>query len=108
MKLFTKFTAVVLAAGLLSGCASGPDHRVSDYLLCATAGGIVGGLVTGVIDDTDSDKVGMGIAAGAAVATLLCPVDEPAAPMCSEEPPAGATLDANGCAFDSDNDGCYR
>ncbi len=106
MKTLTKLAALAVTAGLLSGCASGPSHKTSDYLLCATAGAVVGGLITGVIDDTDSDKVGIGAATGAAVATLLCPTNhEPAAPVCAEEPPAGATLDAKGCAFDSDNDG---
>lgn len=106
MKTLTRLAAVAVAGAFLSGCAAQPSHKVSDYLLCATAGGIVGGLIGGAVGDGDSDSAGMGIAAGAAVATLLCPTThEPAAPVCEMEAPEGALLDAQGCAFDSDNDG---
>lgn len=106
MNTFFKFSTIGLAAAFLSGCAWQPSQKVSDYLLCATTGGIVGGLVTGAIDDKDSDKVVIGIAAGAAIATLLCPTDEAtAAHVCELEAAEGALLDAHVCAFDSDNDG---
>jgi len=105
MKISVKLTAAMLALGLMSGCATN-NHKVSDYLVCATAGAIAGGLIAGAINEAESDDVGMGIAAGAAVATLLCPTEHaPAAPVCAEVAPEGALLDANGCAFDSDNDG---
>jgi OOP family OmpA-OmpF porin len=103
MKISVKLTAEMLVLGLLSGCAS---HQVSDRLVCATAGAIAGGLIAGVMNEAESDDVGMGIAAGAAVATLLCPIqDVPEAPACAMEAPEGALLDANGCAFDTDGDG---
>ncbi len=103
MKISVKLTAAVLALGVLSGCAS---HQVADRLVCATAGAIAGGLIAGAMNEAESDEVGMGIAAGAAVATLLCPVQHaPEAPACSMDAPEGALLDANGCAFDSDGDG---
>jgi len=103
MKISVKLAAAVLALGVLSGCAS---HQVADRLVCATAGAIAGGLIAGAMNEAESDEVGMGIAAGAAVATLLCPVQHaPEAPACSMDAPEGALLDANGCAFDSDGDG---
>lgn len=107
MKISTKLTAVVLAAGLLAGCA-GPNQKTSDnYLLCAIAGGLVGGVATNVA----ADGAGVaGAAVGAALALILCPTEEAvaaveAAPVCTAVPPAGALLDAQGCAFDSDADG---
>mgnify|MGYP005839142803 CR=1 FL=1 len=106
MKTLTKLAVLAVTAGLLSGCASGPSHKTTDYLLCATAGAIVGGAIGAAADDSSGAEVG--VPAGAAVAALLCPTrHEPAAPVCAEEPPTGATLDANGCAFDSDNDGVF-
>ena len=105
MKISVKLTAAVLALGVLSGCAT-TDHTVSDRLVCATAGAIAGGLVAGAMNEAESDDVGIGIAAGAAVATLLCPVSHaPEAPACTMEAPEGALLDDNGCAFDTDGDG---
>ena len=105
MKISVKLTAVMLALGLMSGCATN-NHKVSDYLICGTAGAIAGGLIAGAMNESDSEDVGVGIAAGAAVATLLCPTTHaPEAPVCPMEAPEGALLDANGCAFDSDNDG---
>lgn len=100
MKISVKLTAAVLALGVLSGCAT---HQVSDRLVCATAGAIAGGLIAGAMNSAGSSDVGIGIAAGAAVATLLCPTTHE--PVCAEVAPEGALLDANGCAFDSDNDG---
>jgi OOP family OmpA-OmpF porin len=105
MKISVKLTAAVLALGLLSGCAT-TNHTVSDRLVCATAGAIAGGLIAGAMNEAESDDVGIGIAAGAAIATLLCPVQHgPEAPACPMEAPEGASLDANGCAFDTDGDG---
>lgn len=103
MKILVKLTPAMLVLGLLSGCAS---HQVSDRLVCGTAGAIAGGLIAGVMNEAESDDVAMGVAAGAAVAALLCPVQHvPEAPACPMEAPGGALLDANGCAFDTDGDG---
>lgn len=105
MKISVKLTAAILALGLMSGCATN-NHKVADYLVCGTVGAIAGGLIAGAVSEAESDDVGMGIAAGAAVATLLCPATHvPEAPVCVNVAPEGALLDANGCAFDSDNDG---
>jgi OOP family OmpA-OmpF porin len=105
MKISVKLTAAILALGLMSGCATN-NHKAADYLVCGTVGAIAGGLIAGALSEAESDDVGMGIAAGAAVATLLCPATHaPEAPVCANVAPEGALLDANGCAFDSDNDG---
>jgi len=105
MKISIKLTAVLLAFGVLSGCAHDTKHTGTHMALCATAGGIVGGLIGGA--SGDSDDAGAGIAAGAAAGALFCAVNHHPehAPACSMEAPEGALLDANGCAFDSDNDG---
>lgn len=109
MNIGVKLTAVLLTLGVLAGCA-GQDKRTADtYLLCSTAGAVVGGSAVGAV----SSGVGAvgGAVVGAQLATMLCqPGEEPAepaqeAPVCEETPPAGALLDENGCAFDSDNDG---
>jgi len=107
MKILTKLTAVVLAASLLVGCAGPSKQADANYLLCAVAGGLVGGALT----EATVDGGGVaGVAVGAALALILCPTDEEvvvadAAPICASVPPAGALLDAQGCAFDSDADG---
>lgn len=109
MKISTKLTAVVLAAGLLAGCA-GPNQRTTDnYIFCSIAGGLVAGAATSA---TVGGQAGVaGAAVGAALALLLCPTEEAvaapveAAPVCASVPPAGALLDAQGCAFDTDGDG---
>jgi len=112
MKTSVKLAAVALSASLLAGCA-GPNQKVNNNnLFCAIAGGLVGGAVTGAVaDDNDSAAVG-GAVVGAALALLLCQEGEAApAPVmvkeaaCATTPPAGALLDAQGCAYDSDLDG---
>jgi OOP family OmpA-OmpF porin len=111
MKISMKLTAVALTAGLLAGCA-GPNQRTNDnnYLLCAISGGLVAGAAVGATSGGQG-AVG-GALVGAALALILCPSDEAvaapveaAAPVCADVPPAGALLDAQGCAFDSDSDG---
>lgn len=106
MKISTKLTAVTLAAGLLAGCAGPSKQADNNYLLCAIAGGLVAGAVTNAAAD---GGVG-GALVGGALALLLCPNSDEAAPIkaapvCASVPPAGALLDAQGCAFDSDADG---
>jgi OOP family OmpA-OmpF porin len=108
MKISKKLTAVALAAGLLAGCA-GPNQRANDnYLLCAISGGLVAGAAVGAT--TGGQAAVGGALVGAALGLILCPSEEAvaaveAAPVCAEVPPAGALLDAQGCAFDSDSDG---
>ena len=110
MKISIKLAAVALAAGLLAGCA-GPNQRANDnYLLCSIAGGLVGGAAVAAASG-DGQSAIAGAAVGAALSLLLCPSEEEAAPVveaapvCAEVPPAGALLDAQGCAYDSDGDG---
>ena len=113
MKL-VKLSAVVLAVSLLAAC-SGPNKQTkNNNLFCAIAGGLAGGALAGAVMDSDSgdsnNAAVAGAAAGAMLALLVCPQDEVAEPVaatavCTEVPPAGALLDAQGCAFDSDNDG---
>lgn len=110
MKISTKLTAVALAAGLLAGCA-GPNQRTSDnYILCAVAGGLVGGAATSAVANGQAGVAGAAV--GALAALILCPTEQEAvaapveaAPACPSAAPAGALLDAQGCAFDSDADG---
>jgi OmpA-OmpF porin, OOP family len=109
MKISLKLTAVMLLIGLLAGCA-GPNQRVSnETLLCTAFGALAGGAAGAVVSD-DAAAVG-GAVVGAALAMILCAEDEAVAePMavaavCTETPPPGALLDAQGCAFDSDGDG---
>jgi len=113
MKTSVKLTAAVLTAGLLAGCAGqGQRSTTGDYLLCSAFGAAVGGAAVAAIGTGGSAAAG-GAVAGAALALLLCPTDEvEAAPMmmeadpaCMDTPPAGAILDAQGCAYDTDGDG---
>lgn len=105
MNKFSKYAAIGLTAIFLSGCATNNEHRGTHDLLCATAGGIAGGLISGAAGG-DSDDAAAGIVAGAVIATLLCPsVHEHPVHTCEHEATEGALLDAHGCAFDSDNDG---
>ncbi len=113
MKISVKLSALVLAATLLVGCA-GPSKQIDqNNLFCAIAGGLAGGVLAGgIAGDNDSNGAMVGGAvAGAMFALLVCPQDDAVAEpiveatVCAEVPPAGALLDAQGCAFDSDNDG---
>jgi len=114
MKASVKLSALVLAASLLAGCA-GPSKQVDqNNLFCAIAGGLAGGALAGAVvggDNGNGNAAVGGAVAGAMLALLICPQDEVAAEpiaeaaVCAEVPPAGALLDAQGCAFDSDNDG---
>jgi len=112
MKL-VKLSAVVLAASLLAACAGPNQQTKNNNLFCAIAGGLAGGALAGAVMDSDSgdsnNAAVAGAAAGAMLALLVCPQDEvaaePVAEVCADVPPAGALLDAQGCAFDSDNDG---
>ncbi len=103
MKISIKLTAVLLAVGLLSGCASGNKTTDNTNLFCAISGGVVG-----------SPAGVAGSAVGALAGLILCADGEtaPAEPMvaaepqtCADVPPPGALLDAQGCAYDSDGDG---
>lgn len=111
MRLSGKFFAALFMAALLAGC-SGPAKRdAGTNLMCALGGALVGGAATAAVDG------GSGVAGGAAVggmlALLLCPheaeAEEPMMeePVCPVEPPPGALLDQNGCAYDTDGDGVY-
>jgi len=117
MKISIKLSALVLAASLLAGCA-GPNKQVDNTnLFCAIAGGLAAGAIVGAASDNDGDDNGAVIgaaAAGAMFALLICPTDDavaaepmPEVAVCAEVPPAGALLDAQGCAFDTDNDGVF-
>jgi len=110
MKISMKLTAVALAASLLAGCAGPSKQADQNYLLCAIAGGLVGGAAVAAASG-DGQSAVAGAVVGGALSLLLCPGEEEAvapveaAPVCAEVPPAGALLDAQGCAFDSDADG---
>ena len=111
MKISTKLIAAVLAIGLLAGCA-GPNKQVQqDNLFCAIAGGLAGCVAAGIAVDGGQAAVASALV-GAGLALILCQNDDVAvadetavAAVCTETPPAGALLDAKGCAFDTDGDG---
>jgi OOP family OmpA-OmpF porin len=100
-----KLLAAAFAVALLAGCA-GPQSSTGKNFLCAVGGALAGGAAGAAIDD--SETAAGGAVAGAIIGMLVCPQDssEPVeAPVCAMEPVPGATLDANGCAYDSDSDG---
>lgn len=107
MKISFKLTAVMLLVGLLAGCAG---QQSKETLLCTAFAALAGGATMAVAGDSDSATVA-GALVGAGLGMILCSEDEVAAePMavaavCTETPPPGALLDAQGCAFDSDGDG---
>ena len=119
MKSIIKLSAVALAATLLAGCAGQSKQLSNESLFCTIAGGVVGGAITGAVVDrdngTDTKAAAAGAVVGALIGYMLCPAAEAqevmqpevaeVAPVCAEVPPAGALLDAQGCAFDTDNDG---
>jgi OOP family OmpA-OmpF porin len=105
-----KLLGLVLAITLLVGCAGQNQRTNNDNLLCAIAGGLVGGAV-GAAASGGASAVG-GAAVGAMLGLLLCQdgdeVEEPIAVVvaaCPADVPAGALIDAQGCAFDTDGDG---
>lgn len=110
MNISFKLTAVLLAAGVLAGCAGHQENRAAeDYVLCSAGGAIVGGAAAGALSG-GAGAVG-GAVAGSQLALLLC-TDEEEPAMMVEEPvecelaeKPGATLDARGCPADSDGDG---
>lgn len=112
MRLSGKLLAVLFMAALLAGCA-GPNQRQGNTnLFCAIGGAVVGGAATAAVADGGTATAG-GAAVGAMLALLLCPqeaeAEEPMMeePVCAVEPPPGALLDQNGCAYDTDGDGVY-
>lgn len=109
MKISVKLTAGLLAIGLLAGCAGNSQTVNNTNLFCAIAGGLAGGATAGAA--VGGPAALGGAAVGALGALILCSegdtAPEPmAAPQeCTDTPPPGALLDAQGCAFDSDGDG---
>lgn len=107
-----KLAAVALSASLLAGCAGTSQKTSQNPLLCATLGALATGAVVGSMgdgDDNDGAMVG-GAIVGGLLGLVLCSAEEAepaveAAAACADVPPAGALLDAQGCAFDSDSDG---
>jgi OOP family OmpA-OmpF porin len=99
----SKYAATTLALSFLSGCAGGLNvsHETSDYLLCGTAGAIVGGMLGGAVATPVP-----GIAIGTAIALLACPTEHQTI-TCSSLAPDGAILDANDCPLDPDGDGIF-
>jgi len=112
MKISVKLAAVALSVSLLAGCTGSNPRTSQDTLLCATLGALATGAAISAIDDGDnSDAVVGGAIVGGLLGMVLCsadetqPVVETTPAVCAEVPPAGALLDAQGCAFDSDSDG---
>ena len=109
MKISVKLTAGLLAVGLLAGCSQNSQTVNNTNTFCAIAGGIGGGATAGAVASGPAALGGAVV--GALGALILCAegdaAPEPmAAPQeCSDTPPPGALLDAQGCAFDSDGDG---
>lgn len=111
MKISSKLLAVLFTMVLLAGCASQNQRSTTaNNFLCAATGALVGGAAASAMDSDDA-AVG-GAVVGAMLALLLCPNDEAPAAVepavvapVYDAPPAGALLDAQGCAFDSDGDG---
>lgn len=110
MKISVRLTAALFAVGLLAGCAGNSQTVNNTNAFCAIAGGFAGGASTGIAVGGPAGAAGAAV--GVLGALILCADDDAApAPMavaaqeCVDTPPPGALLDAQGCAFDSDNDG---
>ena len=123
MRLFKNLAAVISLAILVTGCAS---VKTEDWKNCAMAGAAIGGAAGGFGDDHDRSDLIVSAIGGAIVGGTVCalmaeeevkvdapePVDGDAdgdgvADSIDQCPttPAGASVDAKGCALDSDNDG---
>jgi OOP family OmpA-OmpF porin len=110
MKL-TKLLSAAFAIALLAGCAGNPK-TTNQNIMCAVGGALVGGAAGAAAGDSDA-AAGSAVV-GSMLALLLCPngdeEQEVAAvekPVCAVEPPPGALVDQNGCAYDTDKDGVY-
>jgi OmpA-OmpF porin, OOP family len=107
MKISVKLMAGLLAIGLLAGCAGNSQSVNNTNAFCAITGGIAGGAVSELLVSTGGGPAAF---VGAMAGLILC-ADGEAAPEpmaapqeCTDTPPPGALLDAQGCAFDSDGD----
>jgi OOP family OmpA-OmpF porin len=113
MRLSGKFLAVLFMAALMAGCAGPAQRDAGKNFMCAIGGALVGGGAASAATSGASGAGAGGAVAGAALALLLCPqeaeAEEPMVeePVCPVEPPPGALLDQNGCAYDTDGDGVY-
>ena len=113
MKLSYKLAGVMLTAVMLVGCAGQTQNSSKNPLLCGALGALVGaGGVAASGSGSGGSAAAAGALVGAGLGVLLCSeTDEvaaapvAAAAVCSQTPPPGALLDAQGCAFDSDDDG---
>lgn len=111
MKTSIKLAMAVLFASLLSGCSGQKQLMSGDDFLCAAAGALFGGAAMAVVADGSDEAAVGGALVGAVAGMILCADEDEPAPMvaavaaCSTTPPAGALLDAQGCAFDTDGDG---
>jgi len=109
MKL-SKLLSAAFAIALLAGCAGNPK-TTNQNIMCAVGGALVGGAAGAAAGDSDA-AAGSAVV-GSMLALLLCPngeEEQEAAvekPVCAVEPPPGALVDQNGCAYDTDKDGVY-
>lgn len=113
MRLSGKLLAVLFLTALMAGCAGPAQRDAGKNFMCAIGGALVGGGAASAATSGASGAGAGGAVAGAALALLLCPqeaeAEEPMVeePVCPVEPPPGALLDQNGCAYDTDGDGVY-
>ena len=120
MNVLKRISAVLVAAVLVTGCAS---IKTDDWKSCAMAGAAMGGAAGGFGDDHDHKDFMVSAVGGAIIGGTVCALlaeDEviaPAAPVDSDgdgvvdgldecpATPEGVAVDSKGCALDSDNDG---
>jgi len=126
MNVLKRISAVLVAAVLVTGCAS---IKTDDWKNCAMAGAAIGGAAGGFGDDHDHEDFLLSAVGGAVIGGTVCAllaedkVVAPEAPEAPEAPvdsdgdgvvdgldecpatPAGVAVDSKGCALDSDNDG---
>lgn len=120
MNVLKKLSAILVAAVMVTGCAS---VKTDDWKSCAMAGAAIGGAAGGFGDDHDRSDLIVSAIGGAVIGGTVCALmaeDEvvaPAAPVDSDgdgvvdgldecpTTPEGVAVDSKGCALDSDNDG---
>ncbi|ORU91620.1 MAG: haloacid dehalogenase [Cycloclasticus sp. symbiont of Bathymodiolus heckerae] len=117
MRVLKNLTAVLIAAVLVTGCAT---VKTDSWQNCALAGAAIGGAAGGFGDDHDRSDLIVSAIGGAVIGGTVCALmaddvevvvadadNDGVVDSLDECPttPEGVAVDSKGCALDSDNDG---